>query len=407
MKPMKDHVTVAVVGAGMAGQAHAFGYRNATMHPDLAGVDVRLSTIVDFSQDLAQSVADRYGFATATTDLDAVLNDQAIDAVSLALPNSAYATVIPQLIAAGKHVLAEKPLGRSAAEAYRFATAADAAGRVHSVGFSWRRLAAVEAIAQIVESGDVGDVWHATAWYLTDYASTPATPFSWRYDQEQAGGGAIVDVGAHVLAVVERITGPIRRVLAADARIRIPQRPLPSGAVVGHGPVEVSDKTAPVSTDDVTTAIIELAGGGSAQVTASRIASGVPNSLGFQIIGSEGSVSFDSVRPDEFLLYQRSLAGPERNGPRVVTVGPDQPSFAHTIPMPVRGVGSGYGSAFVAQAQDFLGAILGRGTVQNDFWTGYRTMLVCDAIQQTAAEGHPIDIAALDADHRGASTAAG
>jgi predicted dehydrogenase len=400
---MSKHVTVAVVGAGMAGQAHAFGYRNATMHPDLAGVDVRLSTIVDVSQELAQSVADRYGYAEATTSLDAILDDDTIDAVSLALPNFAYADVIPKLLAAGKHVLAEKPLGRSAAEAHQFASEADAAGRIHSVGFSWRRLAAVEAVAQIVDSGGIGDVWHASAWYLTDYAATPSTPLSWRYDQEQAGGGAIVDVGAHVLAVLERVTGPIQRVLAADARILIPERPIPSGAVIGHGPVELSGATGPVTTDDVTTMIVELAGGGSAQVTVSRIATGSPNSLGLQIVGSEGSISFDSVHPDEFQLYQRSLGDPESNGPRTVTVGPEQPAFAHTIPMPARGVGSGYGAAFVAQAQDFVGAILGQNEVTNDFWTGYRTMLVCDAGQQAAAEGRSVEIAELDAKHRGAA----
>jgi predicted dehydrogenase len=133
----------------------------------------------------------------------------------------------------------------------------------------------------------------------------------------------------------------------------------------------------------------------------SRIATGVPNSLGLQVIGSEGSVSFDSVRPDEFLLYQRTEAGPDTNGPRIVTVGPEQPSFAHTIPMPARGVGSGYGAAFVAQAQDFLRAVLGHGEVRNDFWTGYQTMLVCDAVQQAAAEGRAIDLAELDAKHRG------
>ena len=230
---MSKHVTVAVVGAGMAGQAHAFGYRNATMHPDLAGVDVRLAAIVDFNTDLARSAAARYGFAAATTDLDAVLSDDAIDGVSLALPNFAYADVIPRLIAAGKHVLAEKPLGRSAAEAHRFATAADAAGLVHGVGFSFRRLPAVEAIAQIVGSGGIGDVWHASAWYLTDYAATPATPLSWRYDRTQAGGGAIVDVGAHVLAVLGHVTGPIRRVIAADSKILIPALgSLPPGTFV-------------------------------------------------------------------------------------------------------------------------------------------------------------------------------
>ena len=401
MRPMSKHVTVAVVGAGMAGQAHAYGYRNATMHPDLAGADVRLAAIVDFNADLARSAAARYGFAAATTDLDAVLGDDAIDAVSLALPNFAYADVIPRLIAAGKHVLAEKPLGRSAAEAYRFATAADAAGLVGGVGFSFRRLPAVEAIAHIVGSGGIGDLWHATAWYLTDYASTPATPLSWRYHQDQAGGGAIVDVGAHVLSVLEHVTGPVRRVVAADSRILIPERPVPAGAVTGHGAAAGTGRTAPVTTDDVTTMIVELADGGSAQVTVSRIATGVPNSLGFQVIGSEGSVSFDSARPDEFLLHQRSLAQPEANGPRLVTVGPEQPSFAYTIPMPARGVGSGYGAAFIAQAQDFLSAILDHRKVSTDFWAGYQTMLACDAAQQAAAGGRPVDIATLDAMHRG------
>ena len=135
------------------------------------------------------------------------------------------------------------------------------------------------------------------------------------------------------------------------------------------------------------------------------MAAGVPNSLGFQITGSAGSVSYDSARPDEFLLYQRNVAGPDANGPRLVTVGPEQPSFAYTIPMPARGVGSGYGAAFVAQAQDFLTAILGHGKVASDFWAGYQTMLVCDAVQQAASEGRPVDIAALDATHRGTPAA--
>lgn len=403
MNSMSKHVTVAVVGAGLAGQSHAFGYRNATMHPGLAGVDVRLAAIVDVNADLAASAADRYGFAAATTDLDAVLGDESVDAVSLALPNFAYADVIPRLLAAGKHVLAEKPLGRSAAEARRFATAADAAGLTGGVGFSFRRLPAIEAVAQIVASGGIGDIWHATAWYLTDYAATPGTPLSWRYDKEQAGGGAIVDVGAHVLAVLQHVTGPVRRVVAADSKIVIPERPVPTGAVVGHGPGQGGRGTGamgPVTTDDVTTAILELAGGGSAQVTVSRVATGVPNSLGFQIIGSAGSVSFDSARPDEFWLHQLSVAGPESNGPRLVTVGPEQPAFAYTIPMPARGVGSGYGAAFIAQAQDFLSAILDHRTLSTDFWAGHQTMLVCDAVQQAAAQGRPVDIEAPDARHR-------
>jgi predicted dehydrogenase len=400
---MSKRVGVAVIGAGMAGQAHAFGYRNVAMHPALADVDVELATIVDVSRELAAAVARRYGFANAVADLDVVLADDSIDAASVALPNFAYAAVIPQLLAAGKHVLAEKPLGRSAAEAYRFATAADEARRVHSVGFSWRRLGAVEAIAELVESGAIGKVWHASAWYLTDYASTEATPLSWRYDREQAGGGAIVDVGAHVVSVLEHVAGPIRGVLAADARTLIAERPIPSGAAVGHGPAELSGEVGRVTTDDVTMMIVELERGGTAQIGVSRIATGVPNSIGFQIVGSEGSVAFDSVHPDEFQLYQRSVAAPGANGPRTVVVGPEQPSFAHTIPMPARGVASGYGAAFVGQAQEFVGAIVHGTPVTNDFWAGYRTMLACDAAQRAAAERRPVKIADLDREHRGPS----
>ena len=392
-----EKISVAVIGAGMAGQAHAYAYRNATMDPALAGTEIELSTIADFDPALARSVARRFGFARAAGDVEAVLEDPAIDAVSVALPNFAYADVIPALLAAGKHVLAEKPLGRTAEEAHGFASAADAAGLVHAVGFSWRRLAAVEAIAQLIADGGIGDVWHASAWYLTDYASTPGTPLSWRYDQERAGGGAILDVGAHVIAVLEHVAGPIRRVVAADARTLIPERPIPAGAVVGHGQVELSGETGPVTTDDVTTMLLELEGGGGAQVMVSRIATGVPNSTGFHITGSEGSVAFDSVHPDEFRLYQRAVAGPEANGPRTVTVGPEQPAFGHTIPMPARGVGSGYGAAFVAQAQAFLGAIAGGPPVGTDFWTGHRTMLVCDAAQRAAAEGGPVMVERAEA----------
>ena len=294
--------------------------------------------------------------------------------------------MIPQLLAAGKHVLAEKPLGRSAAEAHAFATAADAAERVHGVGFSWRRLAAVEAVARLIATGAIGEVWHASAWYLADYASTAATPLSWRYDREQAGGGAIVDVGAHVLSVLEHITGPIRRVVAADARTLIPERPIPAGAVVGHGQVELSGETGPVTTDDVTTMILELDGGGSAQVTVSRIATGVPNSIGFHVIGSEDPSASTPCTPTS----SSSTSGRSR-GRRPTARGRS------------RSARSRRRSATRSHARAWCRVGLarpsspkprnrsGRG-VETDFWSGYRTMLVCDAAQQAATEGRPVAI---------------
>src|SRR5262249_4576614 len=121
----------------MAGQAHAYGFRNATMLPALSDVRLELAAIVDPNEELARSVAARYGFQAHHAALAAVLDDPAIAAVSLALPNNLHAQAIPPTVAAGKHLLAEKPLGRSAAEALSFARGADAAGLVHAISFSW------------------------------------------------------------------------------------------------------------------------------------------------------------------------------------------------------------------------------------------------------------------------------
>src|SRR2546430_5269817 len=159
---MDRRIGVAVVGAGMAGQAHAYGYRNAPMHPDVAGtggaagIEVAGVAIVDPNEPLARAVAARFGFARTAAGLDALLDDDTVDAVSVALPNDRYADAIPRLLAAGKHVLAEKPLGRTATEAYSFAMAAQAVEKVGAVGFSWQRLPAVGGLARLVRAGAPG-----------------------------------------------------------------------------------------------------------------------------------------------------------------------------------------------------------------------------------------------------------
>jgi predicted dehydrogenase len=396
-------IGVAVVGAGMAGQAHAYGYRNAPMHPDLAGVDVDLVAIVDPVEPLARSAADRFGFARTAATIDEILDDDGIHAVSVALPNDRYVEVIPRLLAAGKHVLAEKPLGRDAAEAFALATAAQAANRTAAVGFSWRRLPAVEGIARLVQGGAIGPVWYVSGWFVSDYAATPETPLSWRYDKAAAGGGALLDVGAHLVSMLDHMVGPISRVLAAESRIVIPTRPVPAGPVVGHRPAELTGEYGPVTNDDVTIMLIEFAGGAVGEATVSRVASGIPNSAGFRLTGAAGSVEWESTRPDEYLLYERAVAPPERNGPRIVTVGPEHPHVGTTVAMPARGVANGYGGVFVTQAQEFLLAVAGRGEVATDFWSGYRTMLVCDAAQRAAESHHPMEIAHVDAEVRAGS----
>src|SRR5215475_1942071 len=149
---------VALVGAGAAGQAHAFGYRNVSMAAGLETVHIDMAVVVDPNVELARRTADRYGYANATADVQRVLDDPSIDAISVALPNSVHAEVLPAILRSGKHVLTEKPLGRNAVEAADLVSIAEQSNTVTGVGFSFRRLPGLAAVHDLVAANVIGSV---------------------------------------------------------------------------------------------------------------------------------------------------------------------------------------------------------------------------------------------------------
>ncbi len=384
-------IGVAVVGAGMAGPGHAHGYRSAGIHPALADVGVDLVAVVDPDLGRARDVARRFGYRHALADVADLLALGEVTAASVALPNDRYAGVLPRLLDAGVHVLAEKPLGRDAEEAWSFVTAADAARVVGGVGLTWRHLPAVDAVARLVAEGTIGEVRHLGGWYHSSYAASPLTPLTWRYDAERAGGGAVLDLGAHLLGVLDHVVGPVRRVLAAHQRTVVPARPLPADATSGQFGAGVTGDAA-VTTDDVTGALLEFDGGAAGELSVSRVATGVPNELGFRVYGSLGSVFFDAARPDGFGLFVDDAAPYQVNGVRRVVAGPHHDPFGRSVAMPAQGLGSGFDAAFTAQAQDFLLAVAGIAPLAADFRVGHRVMQVCDAVRRSASTGGPVEV---------------
>ncbi len=386
---MKQTLRVAVVGAGMAGQAHAFGYRNASMAAGLGPVRVELATVVDPNVELARSVADRYGFEATETDVDAVLADPSIDVVSVALPNLVHAQVLPKVLAAGKHLFAEKPLGRTVTEARMLADLARASGVRTGIGFSFRRIPGLAAMADAVRAGAIGRLYTARAWYHADYAVDPQGPFSWRYSLEDSGGGAVLDIGAHAIDALQFVAGPVEAVTGAALSTVIPTRPVPAAATVGHGTAATTGEYAEVTNDDIAVVLLELAGGALGHVEVSRVAAGMPNSLGVTVYGSAGHATFDSISAGEFHIFQTGTADVLTNGPRRVFTGPQHPYFADVAPMPGGGVGTGYGEAFVAEIQEFLRCVLTGTPMSTDFDTAVATMTVVEAAHQAAASGTP------------------
>lgn len=391
---MTASLRVGVLGAGMAGQAHAFGYRNAQMAVS-STINVELVAIADPNLPLAESVARRYGFASATADVDAFIASD-LDVISVALPNFLHAEVLPKVLASGKHVFAEKPIGRTPEESRQLQKLAEATTSVTGVGFSFRRLPALAALAGAVHAGLIGNVHTIRAWYHADYAADPAGALSWRFSQEQSGGGALLDIGAHAIDAAQFVAGPIVEVSAATLRTVIAERPLPVQGAIGHG-ASVSTETGPVTNDDIALLTVTFESGAVGQISLSRIAAGIPNSLGVEVYGTAGSGSFDSIAAGEFHIFQNESAlgdlDAAYNGPRRIFAGPAHPYFSDVAAMPGAGVGTGYAEAFTAEIQQFLRSVAARTPMDTDFAAATRMMNVVGAAFESARTGAAVEVA--------------
>ncbi|MFF5076787.1 Gfo/Idh/MocA family protein [Actinoplanes sp. NPDC000266] len=349
---------VAVIGAGMVGRAHANAYRNAAT---VFGLDLpapRLVAIADLHEPFAADAARRYGYERVETDWRAVVESPEVGAVSVAVANSLHREVVEAALAAGKHVLCEKPLAPTVHDGEAMAAAAAAApGRVGAVGFTFRRSPALNAMKREVE-GRLGPVRHFVGNYWCDYGFDPARPMSWRY-QGGPGSGVLADIGSHLTDLAEFFCGPTAAVQGTTMATLVKQRPKPLGVAVGHaGGVEVSDELVPVENEDVCTFTTAYEGGAVGTFSLSRVAFGHANSLRVDLFCENGSASFEMTRPAEFSIVDGS-AETSINGSRTVFVGPWHPYVARGLPMDFPTVGHGQNDFFVYQARAFLDQIAG------------------------------------------------
>jgi predicted dehydrogenase len=347
---------VAVIGAGMVGRAHANAYRQASTVFDLILPPPRLVAIADLHEPFAADAATRYGFERAETDWRAVVDSPDVDAVSVAVANSLHREVVEAALAAGKHVLCEKPLAPSVRDGEAMVAAAERApGQVGAVGFTFRRSPALNALKSEVE-GALGPVRHFVGDYWCDYGFDPGRPMSWRY-QGGPGSGVLADIGSHMTDLAEFFCGPTAGVQGTTMATVVKERPRPLGIAVGHaGGVEVSDELVGVENEDICTFTTSYEGGAVGTFSLSRVAFGHANTLKIDLFCENGTASFEMTRPAEFTITDGSAATPV-NGARTVFVGPWHPYATQGLPMDFPTVGHGQNDFFVYQARAFLDQI--------------------------------------------------
>jgi predicted dehydrogenase len=390
----KRPIGVAVIGAGMAGRAHASGYRSAPAVFDAGLPGIRLVAIADAHEPFAVDTARRYGFERAETSWQAVAEAPDIDAVSVVVPNRLHREIVEALLEAGKHVLCEKPLAPSVADAQAMVDRAEKSGRVAAVGFTFRRSPAINAIRDQVTEGVLGPVTHFNGHYWCDYGFNPDAPMSWRY-RGGPGSGALADIGSHLVDLGEFLCGPVESVHGAVLKTVIPDRPVPLGTAVGHAAgVAVSDVREPVGNEDIGTFTATFAGGATGTFSVSRIAFGLPNALGFEVFCQGGAAAFDLGRAAEFTIADPTPPGPV-NGFRQVQVGPAHPYITRGLPMDFPSVGHGQNDFFTFQARAFLDEIAGLDRLPRcpSLAAGLHNLSVLDSVAAAAqAGGRPVQV---------------
>ncbi|WP_053383163.1 Gfo/Idh/MocA family protein [Leucobacter celer] len=388
---MTASLGVAVIGAGMAGKAHAAAYRAASTLYKPTLPEIRLVSIADINVELGGEAAARYGFDRHDADWRTVVDDPSIDVVSVVVANFLHREIVEALLAAGKHVLCEKPLSDTIEDARAMADAAraaDAKGTLARIGYSYLRAPGIAFIRKLIDDGRLGEVLHFSGRYWTDYGCRPDAPMSWRY-QGPAGSGALGDVGSHLSYIAEHLCGDVQEVSGGRFHTSITERPKPLGAVVGHTRGNVSDELAPVENDDYATFNARFARCvGTLEV--SRVAAGHPNDLVLEVFGSKGAARWSQTNPGRVEVMLHDEQG-DLAGYRTVPLGPAHPHYAGGWAMDAPGVGIGQNDLFVHQARAFLEEVAGIPEAESlprckSFDDGVHNMEFLAAVAESAAQ---------------------
>jgi len=374
---------VGMVGYAFMGAAHSQAWRTVDRFFDLP-LAPRMSALCGRTPEAVASAARRLGWASYETDWKALVTRDDIDLVDICTPGALHAEIAIAALEAGKSVLCEKPLANTVEQARAMAEAARRAasgGTVAMVGFNYRRVPAIGLARTLVESGRLGTVRHVRAQYLQDWIIDPEFPLVWRLQADQAGSGALGDLGAHIVDLAQHVVGQRVQGVSALTETFVRERPLPQQSA-GLSGVGAGAGTGQVTVDDAALFLARLDGGALASFEATRFAAGRRNGLRLEVNGDRGSLAFDLERLNELEFYDGAEPAGTQGFRRILVTEAEHPYLAAWWPP---GHVLGYEHTFTHQLQDLVQAI-GRGThPAPSFADGLQVQLVLDAVARSAA----------------------
>ncbi len=372
---MAKELRIGLVGYGFMGRTHSNGYKRVNdFFPELQYRPV-LQAVCGRTEEKAKEFAEQWGFQSFETDWKKLIERDDIDAIDIVTPNDTHAEIAIAAAQAGKMVLCEKPLARTAEESQPMVDAVEKAGVANTVWYNYRRIPAVTLAKQIVDSGKLGKIFHYRANFLQDWTISEELPQGgaalWRLDAKAAGSGVTGDLLAHCIDTAIWLNGKITDVSAVTETF------------IKERMHTLTGKVEKVEIDDACLFHCHFENGSLGLFESTRYARGHKALYTFEINGEHASIRWDLHDLNRMEYFDHSDDSKVRGWRSVHITDGDQPYMDHWW---VPGLSIGYEHSFVHQVADFLKCLEEGTDCEPTFRTALETAKVCDAVLKSAAE---------------------
>ncbi|WP_196503269.1 Gfo/Idh/MocA family protein [Aestuariivirga litoralis] len=370
-------IGAAVIGTGFIGTVHIQALRR---------LGVKVVGVLGSSPERSSTRAGALGIAKSYGSLDELLKDPAIQVVHVTSPNHAHYPQVKQILAAGRHVICEKPLAMTSAESAEMVKLAAASGKVVAVCYNTRFYPLNQQARGMVQAGDLGDIRFVTGHYHQDWLAKP-TDWNWRLETDQGGVlRSVGDIGTHWLDLTSFITGQRITAVMAELSTFITERQKPTGPVETFTQSKGATEARKIETDDASTIMLRYANGARGVMSTSQINFGRKNSLQWDVAGAAASASWDSETPDHLWIGHRD--GPNQILQRDASLMNPMGAAAASLPGGhVEGFADTFFALFRQVYEDVAKGKRSPTSTYASFEDGHYEMLVCDAVIKSAMTG--------------------
>jgi predicted dehydrogenase len=376
---MAKTINVGLIGHQFMGKMHSNAWRQVSRFFDLP-VELNLKVLCgkDTRANLEKAAA-KFGWEEVEMDWRKLVARPDIDVIDICTSNTLHAPIALAAAKAKKHILCEKPMAMTVAEAKGMLAAAEKAKIKHMVNFSYRGTPAVALAKQFIDEGRLGTIYHWRSTYLQDWIVDPKFPLVWRLEKKLAGSGALGDLAAHSVDLARFLVGEISEVIG-NFKTFIKERPL-LASVTGDLAAAGAKKTGKVTVDDAASFLVNFANGAMGTFEATRFAPGRRNHNTFEINGSKGSLRFCFEQMNELEFFDNTQPRVTQGFTKLLAT--DQGAHPYVAAWWPAGHGLGYEHTFIHMVYNFVQALASRKNPSPNFLDGVRNQMILEAVEKS------------------------